>query len=423
MTKGYRAGRDAAALTENIEILTGQRGDGSGQAVTREELAQLKLATLRASAGGKLQLKPHRYTEPGPVPAFPIQPQHFSAQGGFSVVLLLWEMPAYRGHAHTEIYRNTEDNLANAVLVGTTAAAVYSDPVDPGWKGYYWVRFVNAAGIPGPYNGTAGTAAETQSNVDEMIDLIHAEIHQSPLIGQLTSTLEATGQEMADTHRGVTRGLAETNKGLIKTHQSITKVQQHVGQIADVMGSLGDKVDHLNQRGGEAFQAMWSTKAHASGITAGIGLVAGKDAYGRRISQVAIAADRLFVFDPNKPGDTGRYAIPFSMSGGKVVIADAVIRDAIIKFLKAETIVADEVKAGISLSTPILNSAIINNGHFSVDAAGNVKIGDLITISSTGRITFRLGSRNIGLVITHERIDIYDENGVLMARFGKLFDD
>ncbi len=377
MTKGYRAGRDAAALTENIEILTGQRGDGSGQAVTREELAQLKLATLRASAGGKLQLKPHRYTEPGPVPAFPIQPQHFSAQGGFSVVLLLWEMPAYRGHAHTEIYRNTEDNLANAVLVGTTAAAVYSDPVDPGWKGYYWVRFVNAAGIPGPFNGTAGAAAATQPHVDEMIDLIHAEIHQSPLIGQIT----------------------------------------------DAMGSLGDKVDHLNQRGGEAFQAMWRTKAHASGITAGIGLVAGKDTYGRPISQVAIAADRLFVFDPNKPGDTGRYAIPFSMSGGKVVIADAVIRDAIIKFLKAETIVADEVKAGISLSTPILNSAIINNGHFSVDAAGNVKIGDLITLSSTGRITFRLGSRNIGLVITHERIDIYDENGVLMARFGKLFDD
>ncbi|WP_174847168.1 phage tail tip fiber protein [Yersinia artesiana] len=376
MTKGYRAGRDAAALTENIEILTGQRGDGRGQAVTREELAQLKLATLRAGGGGRFQLKPHHYTETGPVPAFPIRPQHFSAQGGFSVVLLLWEMPAYRGHAHTEIYRNTEDNLANAVLVGTSAAAMYSDPVDPGWKGYYWVRFVNASGIPGPFSGTGGAAAATQPHVDEMINLIHAEIHQSPLIGQIT----------------------------------------------DTMGSLGDKVDHLDQQGGEAFQAMWSTKAHASGVTAGIGLVAGKDAYGRPISQVAIAADRLFVFDPNKPGDTGRYAIPFSMSGGKVVIADAVIRDAIIKFLKAETIVADEVKAGISLSTPILNSAIINNGHFSVDAAGNVKIGDLITISSTGRITFRLGSRNIGLVITHERIDIYDENGVLMARFGKLDD-
>ncbi|EKN6297775.1 phage tail protein, partial [Yersinia enterocolitica] len=51
MTKGFRAGRDAAALSENIEVLTGQRGDGRHRAVTYAELADLDLAKLRAGAG------------------------------------------------------------------------------------------------------------------------------------------------------------------------------------------------------------------------------------------------------------------------------------------------------------------------------------------------------------------------------------
>ncbi|EKN5127022.1 phage tail tip fiber protein [Yersinia enterocolitica] len=367
MTKGFRSGRDAAALSENIEVLTGQRGDGRNRAVTYAELADLDLAKLRAGAGGKLQLKPNPNDNTGPAPAFPTQPRNFKANGGFGAVLLEWEMPNYRGHSLTEIYRSTEDNLANAVMVASSAAAVYGDPVDPGWQGYYWIRFINSAGVAGPFNASEGTPAKTAADIDEIIDLINKEINESPLIGELTNS-----------------------------------------------------VNDLDQNGGQAFQKMWSTKVDASGITAGIGIVAGRDAEGKPIAQVAISASQFFVFDPNNPTDTGSYAIPFSISGGRVVIDEAAIREATIKILNAQTIIADEVKAGISISTPTLNSATINNGKFTVDAAGNLKIGDLFSVSNTGRITIRQGAGSIGLVITNERIEVYDEKGALMVRLGKL---
>ena len=48
----YRAGRDQAATAENVELLTGQRGDRLDKAVTFRELAALGLSTLRPGAGG-----------------------------------------------------------------------------------------------------------------------------------------------------------------------------------------------------------------------------------------------------------------------------------------------------------------------------------------------------------------------------------
>ncbi|MGL4486137.1 MAG: phage tail tip fiber protein [Yersinia sp. (in: enterobacteria)] len=422
MRKSFRAGRDMATVLENIEIMTGQRGDGRDRVVTYGDLAGLNLAKLLVGAGGNIQLKSLGYKDAGPAPAFPSHPKNFTVNGGFSAVLLEWDMPDYRGHALTEIYRSTEDNLANAVMVASSAAAVYGDPVDPGWKGYYWIRFVNSAGVPGPYNNTVGTFAETQPDIDEMIDLIDDEINNSPLIGQLTKEITETNRSVANVQKNITTRVAEANKGVIETNQRVVKVQQNVTHVLDNVGKLEHKVDHINKNGGEAFQSIWSTKASASGITAGIGIVAGKDGDGRPLSHVAVSANQFFVFDPNNPTDTSRYAIPFSVSNGKVVIVDAVMRDAIIKFLKAENIVADKVKAGISLTTPILSSATINNGKFQVDAAGNLKIGDLFRVSNTGRITIRQGTGSIGLVITNERIEVYDENGALMLRLGKLDD-
>ncbi|EER6666291.1 phage tail protein, partial [Escherichia coli] len=42
--KPWRAGKDLSAVVENMEIGTGQRGDGRHAFVTREELVGLKLA-------------------------------------------------------------------------------------------------------------------------------------------------------------------------------------------------------------------------------------------------------------------------------------------------------------------------------------------------------------------------------------------
>lgn len=130
---------------------------------------------------------------------FPQAPQGLQVSGGFSAVLLEWLAPTYGGHALTEIYRHTQDNLADAVLVATSASVIYGDPVDPGWQGFYWIRFVNTAGVPGPFNAPEGTAAQTHPEVDAVISLIGREINDSPLIAELVSGQEEGQQALSET--------------------------------------------------------------------------------------------------------------------------------------------------------------------------------------------------------------------------------
>ncbi|EEO7206132.1 DUF1983 domain-containing protein [Salmonella enterica subsp. enterica serovar Rubislaw] len=330
--KPWRAGKDLAAVVENMEIGTGQRGDGKDAFVTQRQLAELKLAKMRngAGAGGKASLSPG--LGPGIFaeerqPERPTKPEGLQVTGGFGFILLEWVMPKYYGHSLTEIWRGTEDNLSDAVLVATTPGQVYSDPVDPGWKGFYWIRFVNSAGVSGPYNSPDGTPAETQMDVQSVIDQIHDEAAKSPIVEELKK------------------------------------------EISDSAKATNEHIEKISEDGGKAFQAMWAQKASAAGIKAGIGIVAGKDAAGNPISQVAIAASQLFIFDPNNPGNT---AYPFAVSGGKVVIQKAVIYDAVVDTLAAQRIVADDVKVGATLTAPYIRSATISNGNFTVDSNGNM---------------------------------------------------
>ncbi|EAM2922983.1 DUF1983 domain-containing protein [Salmonella enterica] len=341
--KPWRAGKDLASVVENMEIGTGQRGDGKDAFVTQRQLAELKLAKMSGGSGG-IRLAPglgQGIFPEIPPPERPTKPEGVQVTGGFGYVLLEWMMPKYNGHSLAEVWRGTEDNLSDAVLVGTTPGQVYSDSVDPGWKGFYWIRFVNSAGVSGPYNSPDGTPAETQMDVQAVIDQIHDEAAKSPIVEELKK------------------------------------------EISDSAKASNEHIEKISEDGGKAFQAMWAQKASADGITTGIGIVAGKDAAGNPISQVAVASSQFFVFDPNNPGNT---AYPFAVSGGKVVIQKAVIYDAVVQTLAAQRIVADEVKVGATLTAPYIRSGTISNGNFTVDSNGNMNAvnANLNNVTSRG---------------------------------------
>ncbi|EBU8924783.1 TPA: DUF1983 domain-containing protein [Salmonella enterica subsp. enterica serovar Nima] len=356
--KPWRAGKDLASVVENMEIGTGQRGDGKDAFVTQRQLAELKLARMNsAGGGGKVSLAPGLgggiFPEPLP-PESPTKPEGLQVTGGFGYVLLEWVMPRYNGHSMAEIWRGTEDNLSDAVLVGTTPGQVYSDSVNPGWKGFYWIRFVNSAGVSGPYNSPDGTPAETQIDVQAVIDQIHDEAAKSPIVDVLKK------------------------------------------EISDSAEATNEHIEKISEDGGKAFQAIWGQKASAAGITAGIGIVAGKDEAGKPVSQVAIASSQLFVFDPNNPGNT---AYPFAVSGGKVVIQKALIYDAVVDTLAAQHIVADDVKVGATLTAPYIRSATISNGNFTVDSNGNMNAvnATLNNVTSRGGYFYDLNAYNLNV--------------------------
>ena len=194
----YRAGRDQAATAENVELLTGQRGDRLDKAVTFRELAALGLSTLRPGAGGVYAPSKNPDLFPPGQMEFPHAPVNVIANGAFHAVLVEWDPPQYRGHAHAEIWRAESDNQAAATLVGTSSANLYSDAIGKGAKFYYWVRFVNGKDDKGPFQGVQGVEAETSRDVQDILDELQGKIEESHLAQALLGPIEQVPQLQLD---------------------------------------------------------------------------------------------------------------------------------------------------------------------------------------------------------------------------------
>lgn len=168
----FRASNTPLGLTENMQILTGQKGDRLDKALTLRDAAAFGILNLRRSSSGVIE--PELPTVPPTDPEWsgvqpPVSPTNVTATGAFHTVTLTWDIPAYRGHAYAEILRAEVDNPANSIAVGTTLTNVYADTVGKGFEAFYWVRFINKNGLAGPLSSTAGLKTSTSPDVDEII--------------------------------------------------------------------------------------------------------------------------------------------------------------------------------------------------------------------------------------------------------------
>lgn len=349
----FRADKTLDALYENMEVLTGQRGEGAAVVMVTDSSGN-RVPFYPDGSGGTTDgsgSDSGSGGDGGLTPVYPSTPTGLVVNGGFSVVELDWDTPVYYGHSLTQIWRCPEDNLSEAVQVGSTAANIYSDPIDPVYEGYYWIRFVNSDGVTGPYNASEGTYVKTQESTDDIINVINDTINDSPLIAQLQAGLDG----------------------------------------------VQEQITTIDSEGTQAFQNMWSVKSSADGITAGIGLVAGVDDEGEPISQVAVAATQFFVFDPNNPNPDGTMEALFYVDADYgVCMQKAVIEQATIQVLNAQTIVADEVTAGIEIDSPDIKGGQIEIGNgFSVDRSGNMTANNATLNDVTlNRVTANEGQFN-----------------------------
>jgi len=92
----------------------------------------------------------------------PPPPTGFTASGTLANVLLQWDAPQIHNYAYTEVWRAAVDDQGMAVRISTPDAPVDKDPLGlTGVTRYYWIRHVTKAGVAGPFNAIAGTAATT----------------------------------------------------------------------------------------------------------------------------------------------------------------------------------------------------------------------------------------------------------------------
>ncbi|GIA98416.1 phage tail protein [Vibrio cholerae] len=452
----FRAGRSLDALYENVEILTGQRGNGRYRAVTEKDVAGIKGTINKVIVGGSSGGS-EGVVEP------PHAPNNVEAFGGFSAILVQWDTPRFKGFAYAEVWRAGANDFSQAVLIATTPANVFSDVVNLGSHYFYWVRFVNTNDLAGPYHDVNGVAAETSQDIAGVVDELAEQLKSSELIQHLQKEIDnkaaqdaldsldeeltALDKEMAESGKligrietilqnvsqvlalqikqlnaaYVSRDLAqtvstnakivevskvssdayqalaqkilqltsdfetadqETNALLSELRQTVAEADLAMSERVDTVeakansaGEVGEAakaaaqtnakaIATINEDGSTAYQALWGTKVQAGDITAGIGIVAKSDG----TSQVAVSASQFFVYDPNKPGTL----VPtFAIDNGAVVIPKALIENATIQILQAQTIIADYVKAGIEIASPLINAGQLRGGDAGFGTGGS----------------------------------------------------
>jgi hypothetical protein len=196
----YETKATLESIKEALEVRLGRRGDPRDRAVTLRELIDSGLAKSLAdnpfnpSAGGGTDFGPPE-EDPGDL-SVPPAPTALEASGAFTAILLNWEgMTAtapYGNHAFTEIWRSESNEIGGATLRATTSSFIYTDEVGYNKTYYYWVRYVSTSNIPGPFNDTNGTKAETLESVQEVMTQLSEEIKNLPGFTTLNTDMNIT---------------------------------------------------------------------------------------------------------------------------------------------------------------------------------------------------------------------------------------
>lgn len=165
----------AAPVKQAIEVLLGRTGDPLDAAVTFRRAGGStvvggKVVTIGgggSGSGGTVVIGGGSGGTGAYVPDLTPPPtaSGLVATPGFSTIFLEWDDFGYssgHGHAHTEVWRATDDLLGNAILIGTAPGTIYVDSVGSGAGPYfYWIRFVSRDGVKGNYNAASGVEGST----------------------------------------------------------------------------------------------------------------------------------------------------------------------------------------------------------------------------------------------------------------------
>lgn len=223
----------AEAMRQLLLIWKGEAGNKLDQVVTRRDLLASGIGKL--GAGGVL-VPDGDYIPPPPTYVTVLS--NLTANGGFGMIFLDWDGTNQLAYAHTEIWRSADDNLSNAILLGTSIASLFVDHnVDSGEGFFYWVRAISTTGNAGPFNATEGVYGEAVLSPDYIIDLIEGMIDEDSLAAELLTPIQAIP--------GIQTTLADHGIRLPVVEDFVTQLNITVPNIQDMLDDLADRVPVL----------------------------------------------------------------------------------------------------------------------------------------------------------------------------------
>ena len=189
--------RFAQSVVDNLQQLTGEKGDDLDRAVTFNDLINAGIAKKQfILTGGGSNVTIGKGDEDGV--ETPTTPTGASASGAFQNILISWDYPSYAGHSHTEIFVHSADNFAEVEIdkgrlspkfLGQTTASVFSHQVGNGANKYYWIRHVNRNDEVGPTQSTTGLNATTATDIGAMMTLLNEQLQDLPGFAALNTLI------------------------------------------------------------------------------------------------------------------------------------------------------------------------------------------------------------------------------------------
>lgn len=176
------------AVVEALDVAFGNVGDGLDRFVSIRDLVAADFVSVTKSLDGRSQVVNNIVTY-GEVESSTV-PTGFEAIGTFNNVHLKWNLPTYKGHMHTQVWRYDADELANAVKIADVAGNVFADAVTAKRDYYYWIRHVNKRGRFGAYNSAAGTLVQTATDPAEVLAVLQDQIDKSAFVESLRTAVE-----------------------------------------------------------------------------------------------------------------------------------------------------------------------------------------------------------------------------------------
>ncbi len=453
-----------AALKEMLEVGEGLRGDPLDRKVTLRDLLDSGIAALKsgfnprsASVGKGLQLGAGSGDEP--VRRAPPKPTGVYASSGIGAIFISWDPPAYSYHGYTRIYRSTEDNFANAAVIGVGAGSMYVDnlhgnEIDPetgeARTYYYWVVFVSALGLEGAPHDVNGIPAASSMSPDYILEVMQGSITGSQLHADLTSridlidgpdtmagsvnqrintvnmslsqqitTLQAAvnGNASAITQEQTARADADSamaqditalqsstqnNQAAILQEQTAranadTALAESISQVSTtVNGNTATIQQHTQSING--ISASFTVKIDNNGHISGFGLASEPNAAGETTSSFIINADKFAIFHPS-----ASQQLVFGVEGGKTVMDGAYIKSASIgaAAIGDATINSAKIADAAILTAKISDAAITSAKIQSLSAekiqAGTIWVAGIVQSSGFSESSgFRLNAQAAG---------------------------
>ena len=264
-------------------------GGGADAVVTARQLIVAGIASA-TSAGG--------FASVSAAIQAPTPPTNLSASGALANIIVSWNSPTYTGHAYTEVWAHTADDLGAAQLVGMTAGNNFAHNLGQAATRYYWARNVNKNGLASAYNNTAGLQAATGTDPDLLLSLLTNQIAASQLTSALSTRIDlidgASSVSGSVDARISSEATNTTNALALKANAStVTTLTSTVGGNTSAIQTSANSIDGLS--------GQYTVKIDNNGHVSGFGLASNVRASSVIQSEFLIAANRFAIVDATKP--------------------------------------------------------------------------------------------------------------------------